>query len=74
MLVSDPRYAKIVRADKIKRAIEFACDFYNTDRNTFVCMAATRYPLVEEAYLFNTAVREYDTINRELNEYFENVA
>ena len=24
MLVSDPRYAKIVRADKIKRAIEFA--------------------------------------------------
>ena len=37
-------------------------------------MAATRYPLVEEAYLFNTAVREYDTINRELNDYFENVA
>ena len=41
MLVSDPRYPRIVRADKIKRAIEFACDFYNTDRNTFVCMAAT---------------------------------
>ena len=74
MLVSDPRYAKIVRADKIKRAIEFACDFYNTDRNTFVSMAATRYPLVEEAYLFEKAVREYDTINRELNDYFENVA
>ena len=74
MLVSDPRYAKIVRADKIKRAIEFACDFYNTDRNTFVCMAATRYPLVEEAYLFEKAVCEYDTINLELNEYFEDVA
>ena len=74
MLVSDPRYAKIVRADKIKRAIEFACDFYITDRNTLVCMSATRYPLVEEAYLFEKTVHEYDTINRELNEYFENVA
>jgi len=74
MLVSDSRYTKGVRADKIKRAIEFACDFYNTNRNTFVCMAATRYPSVEDAYLFKTAVREYDTINRELNEYFEDVA
>lgn len=74
MLVSDPRYPRIVRADKIKRAIEFACDFYNSDRSTFVCMASTRYPLEEDAYLFNTAVREYDTINRELNDYFENVA
>ena len=74
MLVSDPRYPAICRMKKIQYAKEYATEHYNTTRDMFIHMISVRYEKDEETYLFETALNEYDLIQKELNDYFENVA
>lgn len=74
MLVSDPRYPAVVRMQKIQHAKEYATEYYNTTRDMFIHMISVRYEKDEETYLFETALNEYDLIQKELNDYFENVA
>ena len=74
MLVSDPRYAEVGRMEKIRYAKEYAAEYYNTTRDMFIHMISVRYEKDEETYLFEAALNEYDLIQKELNDYFENVA
>lgn len=74
MYISDPMYPAVCRMRKIQLAKEYATEYYNTSRDMFIHMISVRYEKDEETYLFEAALNEYDLIQKELNDYFENVA
>lgn len=53
----------------VEQAKRFAQDNYNIGRSKFVKVAARQYPNVGESYYFGAAVREFDIIQQEMNDY-----